>query len=64
MKKIFDIMKIEQGFKRAITAYGQNNGHSQVYGVTGVQKSALLAAAYQSGPKPIVIITNNYESVN
>ena len=63
MKKIFDIMKIEQGFKRAITAYGQNNGHSQVYGVTGVQKSALLAAAYQSGTKPIVIITNNYESV-
>lgn len=63
MNKVFEIMKNDQGFKRAIGAYGLKAGQSHIYGVTGVQKSALLAAAYRSGSRPIVIITNNYESV-
>ena len=63
MNKVFEVMQTDQGFKRAVAAYGLENGQSQIYGVTGVQKSALLAAAYQSNSRPMVIITGNYESV-
>lgn len=63
MDKLFKIMQIDQGIKRALVTYGMKNGQSQVYGVTGVQKSALLAAAYQSGSKTMVIVTSNYEAV-
>ena len=63
MNKVFEVMKTDQGFKRAMAAYGLKAGQSQVYGVTGVQKSALVAAAYQTDPRPMVIIAGNYESV-
>jgi len=63
MNKLFEIMQTDQGIKRALTAYGFESSQSQVYGVTGTQKSALLAAAYRSDCRPMVIITGNYESV-
>jgi len=63
MNKLFEIMQTDQGIKRAITAYGLQTNQSQIYGVTGAQKSALLAAAYRSDSRPMVIITGNYESV-
>ena len=56
-------MQTDQGIKRALATYGMKNGQSQVYGVTGVQKSTLLAAAYQSDTRTMVIVTSNYESV-
>ncbi len=63
MNKLFKIMQMDQGIKRALAIYGMKNGQSQVYGVTGVQKSALLAAAYQSDSRTMVIVTSNYEAV-
>lgn len=63
MNKVFEMMKTDQGLKRAVAAYGLTTGQSQIYGVTGVQKSVLLAAAYHSEPRPLVIVTGNYESV-
>lgn len=63
MNKLFELMNTDQAFKRAIATYEKNSGQSQIYGVTGVQKSALLGAAYQSAPKPMVIIAGNHESV-
>jgi transcription-repair coupling factor (superfamily II helicase) len=63
MNNLFKIMQTDQGIKRTITAYEMKNGQSQIYGVTGVQKSALLAAAYQSDSRTMVIIASNYESV-
>ena len=63
MNKLFEMMQTDPGVKRAITAYGLQAQQSQIYGVTGAQKSVLLAAAYRSDPRPMVIITGNYESV-
>lgn len=63
MNKLFKMMQTDQGIKRAIATYEMKNGQSQVYGVTGVQKSALLAAAYESDSRPMVIVTSNYEAV-
>jgi transcription-repair coupling factor (superfamily II helicase) len=63
MNKLFEIMKNDQGLKRAIATYEKVAGQSQIYGVTGVQKSVLLAAAYQSSLKPMVVITGHHESV-
>ena len=63
MNKLFKMMENDQGVKRAITAYGLKVNQSQIYGVTGAQKSVLLAAAYSSDSRPMVIITSNYESV-
>ncbi|MDF2634421.1 MAG: transcription-repair coupling factor [Pelosinus sp.] len=63
MNKLFEIMKNDPGMKRVITLWEMAASQSQIYGVTGVQKSAMLAAAYQSAPKPTVIITGNHESV-
>ena len=63
MNKLFEIMKQDPGMKRVIAVSQLTVSQSQIYGVTGVQKSALLAAAYQSAPKPTVIVTGNHESV-
>jgi transcription-repair coupling factor (superfamily II helicase) len=63
MNKLFEIMKLDPGMKRVAAVYEMTASQSQIYGVTGVQKSALLAAAYQSAPKPMVVITGNHESV-
>ncbi len=63
MNKLFEIMKQDPGMKRVIAVSQLTASQSQIYGVTGVQKSVLLAAAYQSAPKPTVIVTGNHESV-
>lgn len=63
MNKLFELMKTDPGMKRVVAVYEMTAGQSQIYGVTGVQKSVLLAAAYQSAPKPTVIVTGNHESV-
>jgi len=62
MNKLFEMIQTDQGIKRAIAAYGLQASQSQVYGLTGAQKSTLLAAAYHADPRPMVIITGNYES--
>jgi transcription-repair coupling factor (superfamily II helicase) len=63
MNNLFEIMKNDPGIKRVLAAYQMTASQSQIYGVTGAQKSALLAAAYQLSPRPTVIITGNQESV-
>ncbi|SFL88944.1 transcription-repair coupling factor [Pelosinus propionicus] len=63
MNKLFEIMKQDPGMKRVIAVSQLTVSQSQIYGVIGVQKSALLAAAYQSAPRPTVIVTGNHESV-
>ena len=63
MNKLFEIMKTDPGMKRVVAVYEMDASQSHIYGVTGVQKSALLGAAYQSAPKPMVIVTGNHESV-
>ena len=63
MNRLFELMKQDQGVQQGITAYGLLAQQSQIYGVTGAQKSALLAAAYCSDCRPMAIITGNYETV-
>jgi len=64
MNNLFECMQTDPGCKRAVGTYNLQQGQSQIYGVTGVQKSGLIAAAYQSCMSPLVIITNNYEGID
>lgn len=56
MNNLFDIIKAEQNVARAVAGYGKEGKQTWVYGITGTQKTAVLAAAYRKQPRPTVII--------
>ncbi|MCE5285922.1 MAG: transcription-repair coupling factor [Pelosinus sp.] len=64
MSKLFEIMQSDQAIARAIAAVGMPKEQSLVYGLTGVQKTVLLAAAYKAAPRPLVIVTGSHEAVD
>ncbi len=47
----------------AQAAFGAVGVQSVIYGVTGAQKSVLMAAAFQAAPRPTIIITASHEAV-
>lgn len=63
MNKLFEAMRIDKAFNSAVAAYDSVKKQSSIYGLAGTQKSALVAAAYQSAPQPTVILTGSHESV-
>lgn len=59
MKALLTVIEQDTGMQRAVRAFAQAERQSQVYGVTGSQKSVLLAAAYAAAPRPTVLITSH-----
>ncbi len=47
----------------AQAAFGAVGVQSVIYGVTGAQKSVLMAAAFQAAPRPTIIIAASHEAV-
>lgn len=57
MEKIFELMRHDQSVARVIELYAANHSQTWAYGVTGTQKTALIASAFRSNPRPTVIIS-------
>lgn len=62
MNKLFEAMKADAAFSKALECY-QAQGQNVVYGLTGTQKSVFIAAAYQRNPRATVIVTGNNEGL-
>lgn len=62
MNNLFEIITADQNAARAIASYRKDNRQTWVYGVTGAQKTTLLAAAYTQQPRPLIIITANRQA--
>lgn len=43
--------------------FGRRDGQNYIYGVSGSQKHAIVAACYDKEPKTTIIITNNRENI-
>ncbi|VBB06375.1 dead/deah box helicase [Lucifera butyrica] len=63
MNKLFEMMRTDPALNRTITAYQAQGRQTLVYGITGAQKSAVLAAAYQAAPRTTVVIAGNPEEM-
>lgn len=63
MKPLFELLQNDKAVQNAIAAYGAANKQNLIYGVTGSQKSALLAAAFSHKPRPAIIVTASSEGL-
>lgn len=62
MDNIFEIITGDQNIARTISAYAKEKQQTWIYGVTGSQKTVLLAAAYAKRPRPMIIVTANRQT--
>ncbi len=63
MEAFLDALRQDEGVGRAVAAGLAPTGQSLVYGVTGSQKAAVIAAAYREKPRPLVIVTAGRSTV-
>ena len=63
MKALFERLVSDPALRRAVQAFGVRGQISQIYGVTGGQKSLLAAAGLEKVAGATVIITANYENL-
>ncbi|MEG6586194.1 transcription-repair coupling factor [Dendrosporobacter sp. 1207_IL3150] len=63
MNKLFEVMANDAALRKAIDSYNGEIGQSVVYGITGTQKSAVIAAAYYRNPRTTVVVTGSNEGL-
>ncbi len=63
MDFLLQAMRKDGTVERAAAAFAADAGQSLVYGVTGTQKAAVIAACYQARPRPTVVVTTGRETV-
>jgi transcription-repair coupling factor (superfamily II helicase) len=64
MLTLFAALYEDKALRQAQTAFSSASGQRLIYGVTGTQKSVLIASAFQAAARPIVIIAANHETVD
>ncbi len=62
MRTLFAALYEDTALRQAQTALAVANTQSLVYGITGAQKSVLIAAAFQQAARPTVIMTASHET--
>ncbi|MGI6092221.1 MAG: transcription-repair coupling factor [Veillonellaceae bacterium] len=62
MKKLFEIIAADQNAARVIANYRKENHQTWVYGLTGPQKTTILAATFAQQPRPLIIVTANRQT--
>ncbi|WP_040292927.1 transcription-repair coupling factor [Acetonema longum] len=62
MNSLFYMLQKDRSFQQGVRAFRRPSSQSLVYGLSGAPKSVLIAAAYQSSPRSIVIITGSYDA--
>lgn len=63
MNKLFEAMATDAALAKALDCYKAQGQQNVVYGLTGAQKSAIIAAAYHKNPRATVIVTGNHEGL-
>jgi len=63
MEKLFDVLMTDPTITRVVDCFGLENNQSLVYGLSGSQKAAVIAASYEKHPRTTVIITSNTEAM-
>lgn len=61
MLTLFAALYEDKALRRAQAAFAAN-AQTLVYGITGAQKSVLIAGAFQAAPRPTIIITASHEA--
>ncbi|SDE23755.1 transcription-repair coupling factor [Sporomusa acidovorans] len=61
---LFAALQADKALRQAQAAFSSANTQSLIYGVTGAQKSVLIASAFQAAARPIVIIAANHEAID
>ena len=62
MLTLFASLYEDKALRQAQAAFTAENAQSLLYGVTGSQKSVLIAAAFQAAVRPTIIITAGHEA--
>ena len=57
MKALFEAMMQDESIRRTAECFQKEHGQSLIYGVSGAQKHAVFAAAYERAPRPFVIFS-------
>ena len=63
MEKLFERIKQDKSIAKVIDCYEKDKAESLIYGLSGSQKSMILAACYQHSPRTTIILTNTKESI-
>lgn len=63
MKILTEWIKNDPALLQAVAGFTAEKEQSLVYGVTGSQKSLLLAAAFLARPRPLVVVTGTYDNL-
>ena len=63
MNKLFEAMATDAALVKALDSFHAQEQQNVVYGLTGSQKSAIIAAAYDKSPRSTVIITGSNEGL-
>lgn len=63
MKKLFETILADQSVAKVSHCFGMRQSQNLVYGLTGSQKTCVIAASYDQLPRTTVIITSNREAV-
>ncbi|WP_110953642.1 transcription-repair coupling factor [Anaerosinus massiliensis] len=63
MEKLFELLTTDPAITRVVDCFGMEKEQSLVYGLSGSQKAAVLAASYNQHPRTTVIITSNHASL-
>ncbi|GBG57325.1 transcription-repair-coupling factor [Sporomusaceae bacterium FL31] len=63
MNKLFEAMATDAALVKALNSFHAQAQQNVVYGLTGSQKSAIIAAAYDKNPRSTVIITGSNDGL-
>lgn len=63
MKALFDAMQRDEAVRRTTECFCKICGQSLIYGISGAQKHAIFAAAYDALPRSFVILTYDRDAL-
>ena len=63
MKALFEAMMEDENIRRTAECFQKEHGQSLIYGISGAQKHAVFAAAYERAPRPFVILVHDKEAL-
>lgn len=64
MNSLFAALSSNAGVKKLQACLQEKPQETLVYGLTGSQKHAVIAAAYSTAPQPLVILVHNSEAIS
>ena len=63
MKALFEAMGKDEAVRQTADCFHKKRGQSLVYGLSGAQKHAVFAAAYNASPRPFVVIVHDRDAL-